>query len=201
MTTIQSDLDPRVAAERRPVDESRRAGAEGDERVGEEDDEQAADRRETATITCVVEDLLGRLRAAVPGRDVRAEEDRDERRRDRAEHDPRDDEAPRGSPAVGVASDRSTSARRHPGSRPCSRSSASARRSREQAGRAGHEALPAVVAGLARAERERDRAVRDRQRARRVVARVLRVVRQPARSGRGCRAPARRTCATAGPGA
>ena len=68
-------------------------------------------------------------------------------------------------------------------------------------GRAGDEALPAVVALLPGAERERDRAVRLRHRARREVARVLRVVRDRRDRARGRRAPARRTCATAGPAA
>src|SRR5579884_401216 len=48
-----------------------------------------------------------------------------------------------------------------------------------EAGRAGHEALPAVVARLARAEGELHRVVRHRQVARRHAAGVLRVVRDP----------------------
>ena len=65
----------------------------------------------------------------------------------------------------------------------------------DPAGRAGHEALPAVVARRRRVERELDRAVRVRHRARRVVALVLRVV-GDARDRRGsARAAARRTCA------
>ena len=92
--TIQSELDLGVVPERRPVEDRLVAPrVELHEPVAEEDGEQAEDRRDEARHHLVVEDLSLSLHARVARRDERADVDGDERRRDRAQHEPGDDDA------------------------------------------------------------------------------------------------------------
>ena len=151
-----------------------------EERVAEENDDEDADRRRERDEHGVVEDLLASPARCRSRRDRRAEEDRDERRRDRAQHDP-DDEEPLPCPPLAAAAplDHVQEAvhvadRLH---RPAE--------AVHEAGGARDEALPAIVAGLARTEGERDRAVRRRQRARARSRTGSSRRRRPARSERG----------------
>ena len=104
--------------------------------------------------------------AAVAGRDRWTEEDRNERRQDHAQDDPRDQEAApvcrAGSVAPGCAAVGCEDTRLdhvHEAVHVPDRLHRAAE-AVDEAGRTGHEALPAIVALLPGPERERDRAVR-----------------------------------------
>ena len=86
------DLDPGVAADRRAVDDLGPAGAERRHGVDQEEQDEHAHGRDHAEHHLVAEDLLRCLHASVPRRDLRTDEDHDQRRHDRADHEPEDDE-------------------------------------------------------------------------------------------------------------
>jgi hypothetical protein len=86
-------LDAGVLSDRRAVkDRCVAPDVELDEPVAEEDDHEAEDRGDEGRHHLVAEGLSLPLHAAVARRDERPDVDRDERRRDRAQDEPRDDD-------------------------------------------------------------------------------------------------------------
>ena len=118
-------LRPSVPANRRPLFGLGSAPSEHDQGVREVDDDEADDRRHHGGQHRVVGDLTRGLGRPFAGRQVRPEHEDHERRRDQARDDRDDGDS---TDVVGLV--RVGFLRPRSGSRPCSRSSASARRTR-----------------------------------------------------------------------
>ena len=150
VTTSQVDHDPAVATNRDCLLRAGVAPAKDDQRVGEEDDHERCDRRHDSEQDRVVRHLRGGRAGAVARRQSWGGHQDHDGRRDDAQHGPEDQDS---SEVAGLDIRR---LRSRVGSRPCSRSSASAPESVDESGRAGHEALPAIAPRLAGADREGD---------------------------------------------